>query len=363
MTRKPMTKKTMKKTKIGLATCLSLGLLATSSLPTIAQADPNAMPMPVPAGGRGGQYVDSHGFDTYGRSNQMAPIGAPVLQGGTGSTTLRTGTDSTTLQAGTESTTLQAGTDAALIQAGIEKKSKPLNILFIVDGSRSMIEKLDGATQRIDAAKMVLQRALNRIPTDVNLGLRVFGQGYENHKRSMFALTGASLFSECENTALWVPIERSNRRAILEKVRQIKPYGMTPLAESIRQAAQRDFRGLDGDNVIILITDGADTCGGDPCKEIAQLPLYGIKIKVDVVGLDLHQDPAARRQLDCIAKTSGGKYYDAKTSADLINSVSASVSKAIEGRVIMRPQSGNGKVINYESPIDMVPIEPMKQLD
>ena len=87
----------MKKTKIGLATCLSLGLLATSSLPTIAQADPNAMPMPVPAGGRGGQYVDSHGFDTYGRSNQMAPIGAPVLQGGTGSTTLRTGTDSTTL--------------------------------------------------------------------------------------------------------------------------------------------------------------------------------------------------------------------------------------------------------------------------
>jgi Ca-activated chloride channel family protein len=289
-----------------------------------------------------------------------------MLQTGTGSTTLQTGTGSTTLQTGTGSTLIQSGTDSSTIQAGVEKEAGPINILFIVDGSRSMLEPLERGVQKMDSAKQVLQNALSRIPNDVKLGLRVFGQGANTAQPSMFGggFGGLNIFSECQNSALWVPIATSNRRSILEKVRQIKPYGMTPLAYAIEQAATQDFRGLEGRKVIILITDGADTCNGNPCEMIARLPLYGIKLKVDVVGLALGREPEARRQLDCIAKRSGGNYYDAKSSAELINSISTSVSKAIEGRVIIKPSSnpapggtGGGAPINIETPIDMVPIE------
>ena len=69
------------------------------------------------------------------------------------------------------------------------------------------------------------------------------------------------------------------------------------------------------------------------------LPAYGIKIKVDVVGLDLKHDRLAREQLNCITERSGGKYSDANSANDLIDSVSASVNKAIHGRVIVRPSS------------------------
>jgi Ca-activated chloride channel family protein len=258
---------------------------------------------------------------------------------------------------GTQNTTLQTGTDSSLLRTGVERQAEQVNILFIVDGSRSMLEKLDGTMQKIDAAKQVLQQALSRIPSDINLGLRVFGQGYAG------AGTGSSLFSggfgginiesECRNTALWVPIGKGNRRAIIEKVRGLQPYGMTPLAYSIAQAAFSDFQHCQGSKVIILITDGADTCNGDPCTVIKQLlPKYGIKIKVDVVGLSLHREPQARDQLNCVAESSGGKYFDAKTAADLIDSVSASVSKAIEGRVIVRPSVDSSKSSNSSNPVN-----------
>ena len=43
-----------------------------------------------------------------------------------------------------------------------------------------------GGRQKMDAAKDVLQQALSRIPNDVNIGLRVFGQGGLTSQHSMF---------------------------------------------------------------------------------------------------------------------------------------------------------------------------------
>lgn len=342
---------------LGLGLSLGLSLALALTLPAFAdqQYSPPA-PSPAPA--------------TNSGADLMPPV-APVmrsrgLSSGTGLTTLQTGTGATTLQTGTGSTTLQTGTGSAMIKTGVEREAEPLYILFIVDGSRSMLEKLEGNVQKIDAAKQVLQNAFSRIPSDVNLGLRVFGQGYTGTQPTMFGggFGTMQLDMECHNTALWVPLGRGNRRSIIEKVRQIKPYGMTPLAYAIEQAATSDFRGVNGTKLIILITDGADTCNGNPCEIVRRLPLFGIKIKLDVVGLDLHREPGARNQLNCIAKESGGKYYDAGTAAQLIDSVSASVSKAIEGRVIIRPSAPGGpNVVNPETPPELVPIEPMKPLD
>ncbi len=224
---------------------------------------------------------------------------------------------------------LQGNSSNSLIEGGIEHASEPLNILFLLDCSLSMKEKMKDQTQKIEAAKQVLQRALARIPGDVNTGLRVFGQGN---------MGGAFFMNDCQQTALLVPLGQGNRRAIIEQVRAIRAFGMTPLTYALEQSARSDFTGVTGRKVIILISDGADTCGGDPCRLIRMLPAYGIRIKIDVVGLDLKHDHGARAELNCITESSGGKYYDANSAEEFIDSVQESVNTAITGRVI---QKGN----------------------
>ncbi len=292
------------------------------------------------------------GAPVYAQSNGgflTGSAGSTTIQGSTESTTLEGGTASTTLQGGTDSTTLQGGTEGTLIQGRAQREGGPITILFLVDASLSMKDGLGHDVQKMDAAKKVLQNALTRIPTDVRLGLRVFGQ---------FATPGL----ECRASALLVPPGVGNRRTIVEKMRRIQPTGMTPLTYAIYQAAESDLARVDGTKTIILITDGAETCGEDPCAYISTLPSKGIKLKIDILGLDLKREPDAKRQLDCIASKSGGKYYDNDTSAKLIENLSHSVSQAISGTVIT-PGVKTKDILNPETPPELVPILPAGKLE
>lgn len=285
----------------------------------------------------------------YDPVQQLIPADSRTLTGGTDSTTLRTGTDSTTLQVGTQNTTLQVGTDSTtlqvgtqntLLQAGVERAGGSVNILFLVDASHSMIEKIPtgdgGKEERMDAAKRVLQTAIANLPSDINVGLRVFGQGFSNDP-----------YADCQQSALLVPIGKNNRRSVIEKVRTLRAHGLTPLTYALTQA-EHDLRYCNGPKTIILISDGAETCGGDPCAYIDRLAQLGIKIKVDIVGLGLKRDHEAKAQLGCIAKASGGNYYDANTAADLVNSISNSVKQAISGKVLTKMKTPSSDILPAE---------------
>lgn len=320
--------------KLSSAIFLTAALLA---IPVIFAASPALAKDKCP----GCHKNRPQGNSTYDPVQQLVPGGAAPLTGGTQSTTLQTGTqnttlqvgtESTTLQVGTESTTLQVGTSGTLIQAGVEREGGPVNLLFLVDASHSMIEKIpsgDGyKEEKMDGAKRVLQQTIANLPPDIHVGLRVFGQGFSNDP-----------YSDCQQSALLVPIGRNNRRAVIEKVRELRAHGLTPLTYALTQA-ENDLRYCNGPKTIILISDGAETCGGDPCAYIDRLAQLGVKIKVDIVGLGLKRDKDAKEQLGCIARVSGGKYYDANTAAELVNSISNSVKQALSGKVLTKMKTG-----------------------
>ena len=226
---------------------------------------------------------------------------------------------------GAPSTYLQSGANSSLLQGNVDRE--PISILFLIDASYSMKEKFGSTERKMNAAKQVIEQAIMRIPSDVNVGLRVFGQTFNE-----------LLEIDCRQTALLVPLGAHNRAALIKAVRTVQPAGLTPLETALRMAAENDFNGVSGSKIIILISDGRDTCGGDPCKFISILPQYGIKLKVDVVGLALH-DKGAQAELHCVAESSGGKYFDANNIGELIQSVTHSVDKAISGKVIVRPKT------------------------
>ncbi|MBK9092475.1 MAG: protein kinase [Anaerolineae bacterium] len=179
-----------------------------------------------------------------------------------------------------------------------------LFIEYVLDASGSMQEPL-GERTKLDMAKEDLGEHMLQQPIDTNLGLRVYGH------RIPFADTRAS----CQDVELIAPVVRGQGERIADWLGSMQAQGMSPIGLALRQAAADFIMAPERDNRLVLISDGKETCGIDPCQEIEALQAQGLNFTVNVIGLNL--DDQARTQLSCVAKKSGGVYKDAKTPADL----------------------------------------------
>ena len=112
------------------------------------------------------------------------------------------------------------------------------------------------------------------------------------------------------------------REKIIQVVRSLKPRGKTPIAYSLEQAA-RDFPSKDSRNIIVLITDGEESCGGSPCVVSATLQAQGIIYKPYVVGFAMTR--AEEAKVSCI-----GTYYSAKDRRSLSEALSSIMKEVVE---------------------------------
>ncbi len=183
-------------------------------------------------------------------------------------------------------------------------KASSLNIEVVYDASGSMWAKMNGK-MRFQRAQKAMDKFLERVPDTVSVGLRVYG----NKERS-----------SCGDTHLVVPFATGNQREIRAAVRKIKPKGKTPLDRSL-QAAANDLRGKKGKKMIVLLTDGKETCRGNPCQT-ARMLAEKEGIQIDVIGMSI-ADPKARKQLACIATVADGNYFDALNQYELDRSLAA----------------------------------------
>ena len=97
---------------------------------------------------------------------------------------------------------------------------------------------------------------------------------------------------------------------------QVNPKGRTPISRSLRTALG-DFGDRPGD--IILISDGIETCGEDPCALMRDWRDKDINIGVHVVGLGLEENE--RAAMACISEAAGTTYHDARSVAGLVSSL------------------------------------------
>lgn len=182
------------------------------------------------------------------------------------------------------------------------------NTLIIFDASGSMLEDF-GGVKRIDAAKKAVNDFLGNVSPTVNIALR--GYAHIAHPNSM-ALA-------CKETALLQGFT-TNHSLIQASVNNLSAVGTyTPTAYALMQAA-KDFQ-TGNDNSIILLTDGLETCGGDPVSAAKVLCSSGINVKSYVVGLGL--DSQAKTQLQAVADAGCGKYFDATDASSLASSLAS----------------------------------------
>jgi hypothetical protein len=171
----------------------------------------------------------------------------------------------------------------------------PSTYLIILDTSSSMLEVIDGEV-KIDVAKDVIIDLLENLPDGAVVGVRLFGG--------------------CGHSELVAPVGPIQRSSLEADIRAIEPRGATPIAYVLEQT-QADLTSITDPQLILLISDGMETCGGDPVQAARDLIGLGYDLKIHVVGFDISRNLTARDQLVEIAQSTGGVYYDADNSDQL----------------------------------------------
>lgn len=164
-------------------------------------------------------------------------------------------------------------------------------VLFVFDASKSMKTK-HGDKTRIVGAKELFYNFLDSLSKQKNMefALRMYGHTVKYPP------------GDCKDSKLVVPFARNNKALIKSKVDAAQPTGITPIEHSLTESAN-DFPDNKAVNMIILITDGIEECGGDPCAARQKLLGKGIVFKPFIIGIGL--SPEQIKTFECV-----GDYYD-----------------------------------------------------
>lgn len=191
---------------------------------------------------------------------------------------------------------------------------------LILDGSGSMLKRL-GGERRIDIARDVLIGAIReRIPEGTPLALRVFGRQEANACR----------------TDLEIPLAPLDPDAAMASIQGISARNLakTPIADSLARV-EADLSGVEGKKLVVLVTDGEETCEGDPAAVIERLNQRGLEVSVNIVGFAL-DDPELEGTFSAWAELGGGRYFSARDRQGL----NAALGKALEVPYAVYDRSG-----------------------
>lgn len=176
----------------------------------------------------------------------------------------------------------------------------PSTFLIILDTSSSMGEVIEGGV-KIDIAKDVIIDLLDNLPDAAMVGIRRFGG--------------------CESSKLIAPVGTMQRQMLQAEIQAIEPGGATPIAYALEQTRE-DLTSITDPQLILLVSDGMETCGGDPVQAAKELIGLGYNLSFHIIGFDISSDTGARDQLVEIAQATGGVYYDAESSEELRRALS-----------------------------------------
>src|SRR5262249_24595783 len=121
----------------------------------------------------------------------------------------------------------------------------------------------------------------------------------------------------CSHSEIIYPFETVDKAKFKAAIKSFSPVGWTPIALSLQQA-QADFTRFDGthnSNLIYVVSDGKETCDGDPVTVARGLHESHVQAIVNIIGFDVDADTA--RQLRATALAGGGQYYEARNAAEL----------------------------------------------
>jgi Ca-activated chloride channel family protein len=184
--------------------------------------------------------------------------------------------------------------------------------MIVFDASGSMAGNVDHgiatSKPRIDEVRFALAKVLPSATRFRRVGLITYGPGPYN---------------QCNVKLNLKPTPDSAKR-IMTAVNELIPAGKTPLTSAVEQAASvLDYRTKPG--VIVVVTDGEETCGRSPCELGKQLQATAARLTIHVVGYRVEGFSWTGEQsiieAKCLAEKNNGLYVTAETQEDLVGAL------------------------------------------
>lgn len=255
--------------------------------------------MPTVKVGTDGVQVSTNGVNVQ-TGNDGVAVDMDGLNVQTGNDGVNVDMDGVDVSTGSGGVDVQIGNGSSA--SGTSNPSAKIDTVLIFDASGSMAQQVDGDS-RINLAKNAVSDYINSLEGDVNLSVVAYGHKGDNTQSGK-----AESCAGIEEIYYMGPV---NGSVVTSKVNALAPNGWTPITDSLKKAESilKNSEAV-GKKHIILLSDGEETCGGDPIAYAKELCAEGVV--VDVIGLDV--SGIAQSQLTGVA-AGCGEYY-AVGSAD-----------------------------------------------
>lgn len=171
--------------------------------------------------------------------------------------------------------------------------------VIVFDASGSMWTQLEDGQSRIEVARDVIGGFATERDAYTPIGVVTYG-----HARR----------GDCGDIETVLPVGQHAAGDLEATIRALNPRGKTPLTDAMAQA--RDLLPRTAESAdIILITDGLENCGGDPCALAAEFAAEGIDLRAHVVGFAMEAE--AVETLSCVPEQTGGQLFTTQSGAEL----------------------------------------------
>jgi len=196
--------------------------------------------------------------------------------------------------------------------------------IVILDMSASMWGRI-GDKPKLEIAREAVRSMFSRFPATSRVGLMAYG-----HRQA----------GQCSDIQMLFPPGLVNATVASGALDRLTARGKTPLTEAVRQAAAA-LRSREQGGTIILVTDGIETCGGDPCALAAELEATNASFTAHVVGFDL-RTPSERARVACIAERTGGLFVPAANAEELAGALARTAEPRTASMTPVTPPRGIG---------------------
>jgi Mg-chelatase subunit ChlD len=171
--------------------------------------------------------------------------------------------------------------------------------LFRMPGGGGMPQN-QGPT-RLQAAQQASTKVVKGLPSDVDVGLVVL--------------------QNCPRASNQGFYPGSRRGQLYQRINSLRPQNGTPLADGVEQAGQM-VDGVRAPAVIVVVSDGEDSCNQDPCAVARSLKARKPRVTINVV--DIVGDGYA----NCLAQLTGGKILTPKSGMAFESTIKQATGEA-----------------------------------